>query len=96
MTKQEVNILHQAMEKMLNECDVNSKDFDSKIITDYLGKGMYGKKTYALKLNSFGFLLQALITFPDLLYDSDNDPISQNEVITKFRTDEVGTSLVIY
>ena len=96
MTKQEVNILHQAMEKMLNECDVNSKDFDSKIITNYLGKGMYDKETYGLKLKSFGSLLQALITFPELLYDTDNDPISQYETITRFRTDELGTSYVIY
>ena len=43
MTEQEANILHQAMKKMLNECDVNGKDFKSKIIPDYSGKGMYGK-----------------------------------------------------
>jgi hypothetical protein len=95
MTEQEVNILHQAMEKMIDECDVNGNDFESEIISNYSGKGMYEKETYALKINSFGSLLQALMTFPELLYD-DNDPISQSEVISKFRTDKLGLSIIIY
>jgi hypothetical protein len=96
MTEQEANILHQAMEKMLDECDVNSNDFKSEIIPNYSGKGMYEKETYALKLNSFGSLLQALMAFPELLYDDDDNPISQYKVISKFRTDELGVSTIIY
>ncbi len=96
MTEQEANILHQAMEKMLNECDVNSNDFKSEIISGYSGRGMYGKETYALKINSFGSLLQALMIFPELLYDDDDNPISPYKVISKFRTDELGLSTVIY
>ena len=96
MTEQEVNILHQAMEKMLDECDVNSNDFKSEILSGYSGRGMYRKETYALKINSFSSLLQALMTFPELLYDDDNDPISQCKAISKFRTDELGLSTVIY
>ncbi len=96
MTEQEVNILHQAMEKMIDECDVNGNDFESEIISNYSGKGMYEKETYALKINSFGSLLQALMTFPELLYDDDNDPISQHKVISKFHTDEIELSTVIY
>jgi hypothetical protein len=64
--------------------------------SNYLGKGMHGKETYALKINSFGSLLQALMTFPELLYDDGNDPISQYKVISKFRTDDLGLSTVIY
>lgn len=96
MTKQEANILHQAMEKMLYECDVKSSDFKSEIIPNYSGKGMYEKETYALKINSMGSLLQALMTFPELLYDDDNDPMSQCQTISKFRCSELGLSTVIY
>jgi hypothetical protein len=96
MTEQEVNILHQAMEKMIDECDVNSNDFESEIIFNYSGKGMYEKQTHALKINSFGSLLQALMTFPEFLYDEDDNPISQDKVISKFRTDKLGLSTIIY
>ncbi|MEL4895943.1 hypothetical protein [Crocosphaera sp. Alani8] len=97
MTKQEVDILHEAMEKMLEECDVNEHDFKSEIVKGYSGRGMYGKETYGLVINSFTSLLQAIMTFPELLYDKhEGNSIATNNIITKFRTDQLGLSIIIY
>lgn len=97
MTKQEAELLHEAMEKMLEECDVNENDFKSKIVEEYSGRGMYGKETYALIINSFTSLLRALMTFPELLYDEDDgNSIATNQIISNFQTDKLGTSIVIY
>lgn len=96
MTKQEADILHKAMEKMLEEYDVNEHDFKSEIVEKYSGRGMYGEKTYGLIINSFTSLLQALMTFPELLYDKESDSIATNQIITKFKTDKLGLSIIIY
>ncbi len=97
MTKQEADILHKAMEKMLEECDCNEHDFKSKILEGYSGRGMYGQETYGLIINSFASLLQAIMTFPELLYDKhEGDSIATNQIITKFKTDQIGLSIIIY
>ena len=96
MTKQEASLLHEAMEKMLEECDVNEDDFKSRIMEGYSGRGMYGKETYGLVINSFTSLLQAIMTFPELLYDKEGNSIVTNQIITKFRTDKLGLSIIIY
>ncbi len=96
MTKQEASILHEAMEKMLEECDVNEHDFKSRIMQGYSGRGMYGKETYRLVINSFTSLLQAIMTFPELLYDKEGNSIVTNQIITKFQRDTLGNSIIIY
>ena len=96
MTQQEADILHKAMEKMLEECDVNEHDFKSEIMGGYSGRGMYGKETYGLIINSFTSLLQAIMTFPELLYDKEGNSIATNQIMTKFQSDTLGTSIIIY
>ena len=96
MTKQEVEILHQAMQRMLEECDVDPHDFNNKISEGYSGRGMYGEETYALTLNSLTSLLEAMMTFPELLYDEEKEPIATYQTISKFRTDQLGSAIVLY
>ena len=96
MTKEEAYILHQALEKMTEEYDVDFEEYESSVIENYSGRGMYGQQTHALKFNSYSALLRAVMTFPELLFDKDNDPISQYQLISHFRFDHLGYSTIVY
>ncbi len=96
MTKEEATLLHEVMQRMIDQCNADREDFKSRIIEDYSGRCMYGETTYALEISAVTCLLQAIMTFPEFLYDLDKHPIAQYEPISNFRTDSLGYSTVIY
>ena len=96
MTKEEARILHRAMSQMIEEYDVDLEEYQSSAIEDYLGRDMYGEETHALKFNSYSALLRAVMTFPELLFDKNKDPISQHQLISHFRFDNLGYSMILY
>jgi len=83
------------MEKELAEIlHASLIDFETEIIPDYSGRGMFGNETHAISTNaSMGDVLGAVIIRAPMFTDSLGNELFNS---TDFQVDSMGTGIVIY